>query len=73
LFVNTLSSTDTIKVTNSFEVDSAIPLDVRFVKENLDELYATPVSVCYPGMGVIINSLSSLYILRKPEPGVEFT
>lgn len=75
LFVNTISknNSDNITVTNSFEVDSAIPLDVRFVKENLDELYATPVSVCYPGMGVIINSLSSLYILRKPAQGVELT
>ena len=75
LFVNAISknNSDNITVTNSFEVDSAIPLDVRFVKENLDELYATPVSVCYPGMGVIINSLSSLYILRKPAQGVELT
>jgi hypothetical protein len=53
-------------------VDSNIPLDIRFVRENLEELYKLPVKVCYPGMGVIVNSLSALYILRNPAEGVEF-
>jgi hypothetical protein len=46
---------------------------VRFVKENLEELYSIPVKVCYPGMGVIVNSLSALYILRKPAEGISLT
>jgi hypothetical protein len=29
-----------------------------------------PAQVCYPGMGVIVNSLSALYILRNPGNGV---
>lgn len=67
LNVETLSSnTDTIKVSDSFEVTSNVPLDVRCVVQTLDELYALDPKVCYSGMGVIVNSLSSLYILRKP-------
>jgi hypothetical protein len=53
-------------------MDSNNPLDVRFVVENLDELLSLPVKICYSGMGVIVNSLSSLYILRKPAEGVIF-
>jgi hypothetical protein len=45
-------------------------LDIRLVKENLEELYTIPANVCYPGMGVIVNSLSALYILRPPAEGV---
>ena len=73
LFVNTISkdNDDTnIIVTDSFEVNSGIPLDVRCVVENLDELKALPAKVCYAGMGVVVNSLSSLYILRKPAEGI---
>ena len=62
-----------IQITDSFEVTEGIPLDVRFVKENLEELYSIPVKVCYPGMGVIVNSLSALYILRKPAEGISLT
>ena len=75
LFVNTISKDNdegNIVITDSFEMESGIPLDIRFVRENLEELYALPVKVCYPGMGVIINSLSSLYILRRPAEGVTF-
>lgn len=75
LYVNTISKDNddgNIVITDSFEVDSNIPLDIRFVRENLEELYKLPVNVCYPGMGVIVNSLSALYILRKPAEGVEF-
>lgn len=75
LFVNKISKdndSDNIKITDSFKVESGIPLDVRFVKETVDELLALPVGLCYEGMGVIVNSLSSLYILRKPEAGVVF-
>lgn len=74
LYVNKVSKNnddDNIKVTDSFEVESGIPLDIRAVVENLDELCALPVKICYAGMGVIVNSLSSLYILRKPEEGTE--
>ena len=73
LFVNTISKDNddaNIVVTDSFEVNSGIPLDIRCVVENLDELKALPAKVCYAGMGVVVNSLSSLYILRKPEEGV---
>ena len=73
LYVNTISKNnndDNIKVSNSFEVTDNIPLDVRFIRENLDDLYNLPASVCYSGMGVIVNSQSSLYILRKPEEGI---
>lgn len=75
LYVNKISKNnndENIVITDSFEVDSNIPLDVRFVRQTLEELYALPVGVCYPGMGVIVNSLSSLYILRKPLEGVKF-
>jgi hypothetical protein len=70
LYVNTISknnNNDNIKITDSFEVETGIPLDVRFVVQNLEELTNLSVKVCYPGMGVIVNSLSSLYILRNPE------
>lgn len=75
LYVNKISKNNddgNIVITDSLEVSSGIPLDIRFVKENLEELYALPVKVCYPGMGVIVNSLSALYILRKPGEGVTF-
>lgn len=75
LYVNKISKNNddgNIIITDSFEVDSDIPLDIRFVRETLEDLYALPVKVCYPGMGVIVNSLSSLYILRKPAEGVLF-
>ena len=75
LYVNTISKNNddgNIKITDSFEVESGIPLDVRFVVDNLDELLALPVKVCYSGMGVIVNSLSSLYILRNPVEGTSF-
>lgn len=73
LYVNEISKNNdngNIKITDSFETEDGIPLDVRFVRENLEELYAIPAKVCYPGMGVIVNSLSALYILRKPAEGV---
>lgn len=71
LFVNKISKDNegNIEVTDSFEVTTDKPLDVRFVRETLDDLLALPVDVCYEGMGVIVNSLSSLYILKKPESG----
>jgi hypothetical protein len=72
LYVNKISKNNddgNIKVTDSFEVESGIPLDIRAVVENLDELCALPAKVCYAGMGVIVNSISSLYILRKPAEG----
>ena len=72
LYVNQLSKDNegNIQITDSFEVTSGIPIDIRFVKETLDDLLALPVSVCYEGMGVIVNSLSALYILRKPINGI---
>ena len=72
LYVNKVSKNNddgNIKVTDSFEVESGIPLDIRAVVENLEELCALPAKVCYAGMGVIVNSISSLYILRNPEEG----
>lgn len=75
LLVNTIGKTGTgnIKISNSFEPTTNIPLDVRFVKENLEELYNIPATTCYAGMGVIVNSLSALYILRKPETNDKIT
>ena len=76
LFVNTISKNGehpNIKISNSFEVDSSIPLDIRSVKNTLEELYQIPANTCYPGMGVIVASTSSLYILRKPENGASVT
>ena len=76
LYVNKISknnNNDNIKISDSFEVESGIPLDVRFVVEDLAQLLQLPVKVCYPGMGVIVNSLSALYILRKPDSGVTFS
>ena len=75
LLVNTIgkAGTGNIKISNSFEPMSNIPLDVRFVKENLEELYNIPATTCYAGMGVIVNSLSALYILRKPETDTKIT
>ena len=76
LYVNAISKNNddsNIKITDSFDVQSGIPLDIRFVKENLEELCSLPVAVCYPGMGVIVNSLSALYILRKPENDAPLT
>ena len=70
LYVNQISKNNddgNIKITDSFEVDAGIPLDVRAVVESLDELKALPAKICYAGMGVVVNSLSALYILRKPE------
>ena len=72
LYVNTISKNNddaNIVITDSFEVNTGIPLDIRCVVENLDELKALPAKVCYAGMGVVVNSLSSLYILRNPEEG----
>ena len=76
LYVNKISKNNdegNIKITDSFETESGIPLDVRAVVENLDELLELPVKVCYPGMGVIVNSISSLYILRNPNEGIKLT
>lgn len=76
LYVNKISKNNddgNIIITDSFEVSEGIPLDIRFVVETLDELLALPVQVCYSGMGVIVNSLSSLYILRKPDEGITLT
>lgn len=76
LYVNTISKNNddsNIKITDSFEVQSGIPLDVRFVVETLDDLLNIPVKTCYSGMGVIVNSLSALYILRKPENDATLT
>ena len=74
LYVNKVSKDNegNIKITDSFEMESGVPLDIRAVVENLEELHALNFKVCYPGMGVIVNSLSALYILRKPEEGVPF-
>ena len=73
LYVNAISknnNNDNIKITDSFEVETGIPLDVRFVVKNIEELHSLKPSVCYPGMGVIVSNQSSLYILREPENGI---
>ena len=73
LFVNTISKNNTdgnIKLTDSFELEAGIPLDIRFVVKNLEELHSLKPWVCYPGMGVIVSNQASLYILREPADGV---
>lgn len=72
LYVNTISKDNdsgNIKITDSFEVESGIPLDIRFVVKTIDALHALKPEVCYPGMGVIVSDQASLYILREPEDG----
>lgn len=73
LYVNTISKDNdegNIKITDSFEVESGIPLDVRFVVKTLEELYSLNPKVCYAGMGVIVSDQASLYILREPFDGI---
>jgi hypothetical protein len=60
---------DNINITDSFKMTGQHPLDVRFVRETIRDLLALSVNECYEGMGVIVNSLSALYILKKPESG----
>lgn len=75
LYVNKISKNNDeghIQIEDSFEVTKGIPLDIRAVVETLEDLLALPVNKCYSGMGVIVNSLSALYILRKPEREVIF-
>ena len=72
LYVNTISKDNdlgNIKITDSFEVESGIPLDIRFVVKTIDALHTLKPEVCYPGMGVIVSDQASLYILREPEDG----
>jgi hypothetical protein len=52
-------------------MDSGVPLDVRFVVDDLESLKKLSAKVCYSGMGVIVDSISSLYILRKPVEGIK--
>ena len=73
LFVNTISKdndSNNIQLTDSFEVTNNVPIDVRLVRDTLEDLLKLPASVCYPGMGVIVSSLNALYILRKPKEGI---
>lgn len=73
LYVNTISKNnndDSIKITDSFEVTSGVPLDIRFVVKNLEQLHSLKPLVCYPGMGVIVQDQASLYILRDPIDGI---
>ena len=74
LYVNEISNnnsdTNTIKITDSFEMTTGVPLDVRFVVDNLDQLHSLKPLVCYAGMGVIVKNQASLYILREPANGI---
>lgn len=73
LYVNTISKNnneESIKITDSFDVQSGIPLDVRFVVKSLEELHSLKPLVCYAGMGVIVSDQASLYILRQPADGI---
>ena len=69
LFVNKISKDNdgNIEVTDSFDVTTNQPLDVRLVRKTIDDLLSLPVSVCYEGMGVIVSSLNSLYILKHTD------
>ena len=73
LYVNKISKNNddgNIVITDSFEVDSNIPLDIRFVVKSLDQLHSLKPQVCYAGMGVIVSDQASLYILREPIDGI---
>lgn len=73
LYVNKISKNNddgNIKITDSFEVESGIPLDIRFVVKSLEELHSLKPIVCYAGMGVVVSDQASLYILREPSNGV---
>ena len=75
LYVNEIGKNNNdgnIKITDSFEVTEGIPLDVRAVVEDLDALHNLSYTICYPGMGVIVKNLDSLYILKNPSEGVAF-
>lgn len=75
LFVNQISKNnndDHIKITDSFEMESGVPLDVRFVVDDVQALCSLDVKVCYPGMAVVVKKLNSLYILKNPVEGIEF-
>lgn len=64
------SDNENINITNSFQMDQGIPLDVRFVVDTIDKLHSLDPSVCYAGMGVVVKNQASLYILREPADGV---
>ena len=73
LYVNKISKNNNdgnIVITDSFEVESGVPLDIRFVVKNLEQLHSLKPLVCYPGMGVIVSDYASLYILREPANGI---
>lgn len=74
LYVNEISNNNndenTIKITDSFEMTSGVPLDVRFVVDSLEQLHSLKPLVCYAGMGVIVKNQASLYILREPVNGI---
>lgn len=73
LYVNQISKENdegNIKITDSFEVTSGVPLDIRFVVKNIEQLHSLKPLVCYPGMGVIVSDQASLYILREPADGI---
>ena len=73
LSVNQLdSSNSSIYIQKPFNNVSGQPLDVYAIRETLDDLLALSIDVCYPGMVVVVNQLSSTYILREPQEGVEF-
>ena len=73
LYVNQISKNNddgNIKITDSFEMESGVPLDIRFVVKNIEQLHSLKPNVCYAGMGVIVSDQASLYILREPLNGV---
>jgi hypothetical protein len=73
LYVNKISknnNNDNIKITDSFEMESGVPLDIRFVVKSIEQLHSLKPNVCYAGMGVIVSDQASLYILREPLDGV---
>ena len=74
LYVNEINNNNnddnTIKITDSFEMTSGVPLDVRFVVDSLEQLHSLKPLVCYAGMGVIVKNQASLYILREPVNGI---
>ena len=76
LFVDQISNnkenTDII-ITDSFEMSSAKPLDVRSVVADVSDLKNLDPNVCYAGMSVIAVNQSSIYILKAPAEGSKIT
>ena len=66
LYVNQISKDNedgNIKITDSFEVTTGVPLDIRTVVKHSDDLYKISPNVAYPGMTVANIDNGNIYML----------